>query len=156
MTHLRPVILAADAPAWADRALSELARLDPLIAAIPEQAGTLPWRRREAGFPGLLRGLCGQMISNQAATAIWVRLSTLPGALSPDGLLALSDEGAPSYDHQLAAKLAGLGVPITLFTRHRGHLETAGSLATRLAVSLEGVEEAEGMVVEWRVWWRGW
>lgn len=26
-------------------------------------------------------------------------------------LLALSDEGAPSYDHQLAAKLAGLGVP---------------------------------------------
>ncbi len=26
-------------------------------------------------------------------------------------LLALSDEGAPSYDHQLAAKLATLGVP---------------------------------------------
>lgn len=26
-------------------------------------------------------------------------------------LLALSDEGAPAYDHQLAAKLAGLGVP---------------------------------------------
>lgn len=26
-------------------------------------------------------------------------------------LLALSDEGAPSYDHQLAAKLAALGVP---------------------------------------------
>jgi molybdopterin-guanine dinucleotide biosynthesis protein A len=38
--------------------------------------------------------------------------------------------------------LAGLEVPITLFTRHRGHLETAGSLATRLAVPLEGVEEA--------------
>ncbi len=26
-------------------------------------------------------------------------------------LLALSDEGAPSYDRQLAAKLASLGVP---------------------------------------------
>jgi hypothetical protein len=26
-------------------------------------------------------------------------------------LLALSDEGAPSYDHQLAAKLAALGAP---------------------------------------------
>ena len=26
-------------------------------------------------------------------------------------LLALSDEGAPSYDRQIAAKLAGLGVP---------------------------------------------
>ena len=92
MTDLHPVTLAADAPAWAGRAMSELALLDPLLAAIPEQAGILPWRRREAGFPGLLRGLCGQMISNQAATAIWVRLSALPGALSPDGLLALSDE----------------------------------------------------------------
>jgi DNA-3-methyladenine glycosylase II len=92
MTNLHPMTLAADAPAWAGRAMSELALLDPLLAAIPEQAGILPWRRREAGFPGLLRGLCGQMISNQAATAIWVRLSALPGALSPDGLLALSDE----------------------------------------------------------------
>jgi DNA-3-methyladenine glycosylase II len=32
------------------------------------------------------------MISNQAATAIWGRLAALPGALNPDGLLALSDE----------------------------------------------------------------
>jgi DNA-3-methyladenine glycosylase II len=102
MTDLHPVTLAADAPAWAGRAMSELALLDPLLAAIPEQAGILPWRRREAGFPGLLRGLCGQMISNQAATAIWVRLSALPGALSPDGLLALSDE---------ALRQAGLSRP---------------------------------------------
>jgi molybdopterin-guanine dinucleotide biosynthesis protein A len=34
--------------------------------------------------------------------------------------------------------LAGLGVPITLLTRHRGHLEAAAALA----VPLEGVEEA--------------
>jgi DNA-3-methyladenine glycosylase II len=32
------------------------------------------------------------MISNQAATAIWGRLSALPGALNPAGLLALTDE----------------------------------------------------------------
>ena len=102
MTNLHPVTLAADAPAWAGRAMSELALLDKLLAGIPEQAGILPWRRREAGFPGLLRGLCGQMISNQAATAIWVRLSALPGALSPDGLLALSDE---------ALRQAGLSRP---------------------------------------------
>ena len=102
MTNLHPVTRAADAPAWAGRAMSELALLDKLLAGIPEQAGILPWRRREAGFPGLLRGLCGQMISNQAATAIWVRLSALPGALSPDGLLALSDE---------ALRQAGLSRP---------------------------------------------
>jgi DNA-3-methyladenine glycosylase II len=87
-----PAMLAADAPEWATRALAELTRRDPLLGAIPERAGPLPWRRREAGFAGLLRSLCGQMISNQAATAIWGRLSALPGALNPAGLLALSDE----------------------------------------------------------------
>ncbi|MCA3323241.1 MAG: DNA-3-methyladenine glycosylase 2 family protein [Roseomonas sp.] len=87
-----PAMLAADAPDWAPRALAELTKLDPLLAAIPEGAGPLPWRRREAGFAGLLRSLCGQMISNQAATAIWGRLSALPGAVSPRGLLALGDE----------------------------------------------------------------
>jgi DNA-3-methyladenine glycosylase II len=84
--------LAADAPEWASRALAELTQLDPLLGTIPQRAGPLPWRRREAGFAGLLRSLCGQMISNQAATAIWGRLAALPGALNPDGLLALSDE----------------------------------------------------------------
>lgn len=85
-------MLTADAPEWANRALAELTKLDPLLGTIPQRAGPLPWRRREAGFAGLLRSLCGQMISNQAATAIWGRLAALPGALNPDGLLALSDE----------------------------------------------------------------
>jgi DNA-3-methyladenine glycosylase II len=85
-------MLTADAPEWANRALTELTKLDPLLGTIPQRAGPLPWRRREAGFAGLLRSLCGQMISNQAATAIWGRLAALPGALNPDGLLALSDE----------------------------------------------------------------
>jgi DNA-3-methyladenine glycosylase II len=62
-----------------------LARIEPL-------AGPLPWRRRDPGFPGLLRTICGQMISNQAAAAIWGRLSALPGILQPEGLLATSDE----------------------------------------------------------------
>jgi molybdopterin-guanine dinucleotide biosynthesis protein A len=38
--------------------------------------------------------------------------------------------------------LAGLGVPLTLLTRHRNHLEAAAALAAALAVPLEGVEEA--------------
>jgi molybdenum cofactor guanylyltransferase len=37
--------------------------------------------------------------------------------------------------------LAGLGVPITLLTRHRDHLEAAAALPAGLAVPLEGVEE---------------
>jgi DNA-3-methyladenine glycosylase II len=86
-------MFAADAPGWAAQALMDLAERDSLIASIPERAGVLPWRRREAGFPGLLRSLCGQMISNQAATAIWGRLAALPGATTPEG--KISDRSRP-------------------------------------------------------------
>ena len=78
-------------PDWAREGIAELARLDPDFAGIEAAAGPLPWRSRDPGFPGLLRTICGQMISNQAAAAIWGRLSALPGALEPEGLLALDD-----------------------------------------------------------------
>ena len=119
-----PAMLAADAPPWAAQALSALAKLDPQLAAIPEAAGALPWRRREAGFAGLLRSLCGQMISNQAATAIWGRLAALPGALTPAGLLALDDS---------ALRQAGLSRPKLLHAR---------ALAAAFA---EGRVSAEGL-----------
>jgi DNA-3-methyladenine glycosylase II len=79
-------------PAWARDAIAGLGRLDPDFAGIEDRAGPLPWRRRDPGFPGLLRTICGQMISNQAAAAIWGRLSVLPGALDPAGLLLLDDD----------------------------------------------------------------
>lgn len=64
---------------------------DPRLAGIERAAGPLPWRTRLPGFPGLLRAICGQQISNQAAAAIWNRLRALPGALEPAGLLAMDD-----------------------------------------------------------------
>jgi DNA-3-methyladenine glycosylase II len=78
-------------PPWAMAGLVELTALDPRLAAIEAAAGPLPWRVRQPGFPGLLRAICGQQISNQAAAAIWRRLQALPGALQPAGLLALDD-----------------------------------------------------------------
>ncbi|BDG73372.1 DNA-3-methyladenine glycosylase family protein [Roseomonas fluvialis] len=69
-----------------------LGRQDPDFAGIEDRAGPLPWRSRDPGFAGLLRTICGQMISNQAAAAIWGRLSALPGALDPAGMLALGDD----------------------------------------------------------------
>jgi DNA-3-methyladenine glycosylase II len=71
--------------------LVELVRLDPDFSGIEAAAGPLPWRSRDPGFAGLLRTICGQMISNQAAAAIWGRLSALPGALHPEGLLRLDE-----------------------------------------------------------------
>ncbi len=78
-------------PPWAMAGLVVLTALDPRLAAIEAAAGPLPWRVRQPGFPGLLRAICGQQISNQAAAAIWRRLQALPGALEPTGLLALDD-----------------------------------------------------------------
>jgi DNA-3-methyladenine glycosylase II len=78
-------------PDWARAAILALGQHDPDFAHIEDRAGPLPWRRRDPGFAGVLRTICGQMISNQAAAAIWGRLSALPGALDPAGLLALDD-----------------------------------------------------------------
>ncbi|WP_221299631.1 DNA-3-methyladenine glycosylase family protein [Muricoccus pecuniae] len=78
-------------PGWAERGLAALLLSDPALGSVPERCGPLPWRRRPPGFPGLLRTICGQQISNQAAAAIWARLRALPGALEPAGLLALDD-----------------------------------------------------------------
>lgn len=95
-------------PAWARRGLTELCRLDPDFSRVRRAAGPLPWRVRDPGYAGLLRAICGQMISNQAANAIWGRLCALPGALEPAGLLQLPDE-------QLRA--AGLSRPKVLHVR---------------------------------------
>jgi DNA-3-methyladenine glycosylase II len=72
-------------------ALDTLVRHDPRLASIEATAGPLPWRVRPPGFPGLLQAIVAQQISNRAASAIWGRLSVLPGALDPAGLAALDD-----------------------------------------------------------------
>ena len=79
-------------PAAARTAIRRLVAQDPGLAPIEAAAGPLPWRSRAGGFPGLLQAIMGQQISNQAAAAIWGRLRALPGATTPAGLLALSDE----------------------------------------------------------------
>lgn len=65
---------------------------DPRLGGIEAAAGPLPWRTRPRGFAGLLQAITAQMISNQAAAAIWGRVAALPGALTPAGLLALPEE----------------------------------------------------------------
>ena len=78
-------------PPAARAGLRRLAAADADLGRIEPAAGPLAWRRRTPGFPGLLQAIMGQQISNQAAAAIWRRLAALPGALRPEGLLALDD-----------------------------------------------------------------
>jgi len=91
-TRLRERMAFPHPPRAARIAINRLLRADPDFAGIEKAAGPLPWRTRTAGFPGLLQAIMGQQISNAAAAAIWGRLRALPGAVTPSGLLALSDE----------------------------------------------------------------
>ena len=95
---------------------------DTRLAAIEAAAGPLPWRTRPRGFAGLLQAITAQMISNQAASAIWRRVAALDGALTPEGLLALPEE---------SLRAAGFSRPKVAHARSlarayaEGHLEDA-------------------------------
>lgn len=87
-----PLVAGPAVPDWARAGIVALGVADARLAAIEPAAGPLAWRVREPGFPGLLRAICGQQISNQAAGAIWRRLGTIPGALDPAVLVGLDDD----------------------------------------------------------------
>jgi DNA-3-methyladenine glycosylase II len=89
-----PIAPIPPLPAAERAALRRLGARVPQFAAIQRAAGPLPWRTREAGFPGLLAAIVGQQISNLAAAAIWKRIEALmPGSPRAEALLALP-EGA--------------------------------------------------------------
>ena len=115
-------------PPEARAGIAGLIRLDPDFAAIEPAAGPLPWRRRDAGFPGLLQAIVGQQISNQAAAAIWRRLAALPGALDPAALLALSDE---------ALRGAGLSRPKVAHARSLAEAFADGRLSAPMIAALD-------------------
>ena len=115
-----------EVPAAARTAIDTLIRIDPHFAGILDRAGSLPWRRRDPGFPGLLQAIVAQMISNQAAAAIWGRLRAIPGALDPNQFLGLSDE---------ALRAAGLSRPKVVHARALAMAFQDGTLsAERIAL----------------------
>lgn len=67
------------------------------------------------------------MISNQAASAIWGRLSALPGALSPEGLLALDDD---------ALRQAGLSRPKLKHARALAEAFIQGQLSAPILAAM--------------------
>ena len=102
-------------------ALGALVARDPRLARIEHAAGPLPWRVRAGGFPGLLQIVVGQQISSQAASAIWHRLASLPGALAPEGLLALDEA---------AMRAAGLSRPKVAHARSLAEAFASGQLSS--------------------------
>jgi DNA-3-methyladenine glycosylase II len=112
-----------------------LIRENPDLATILDRAGPLPWRTRTPGFPGLLQAIVAQMISNQAAAAIWGRLRALPGVLEPEGLLILPDE---------SLRGAGLSRPKVAHARVLAEAFQKGTLS---AAALEAMSNDEAIAV---------
>jgi DNA-3-methyladenine glycosylase II len=63
-----------DTEAHLKEALEKLLVLDPRFSEVLAIAGHPPMRRREGGFAGLARIICGQQLSVASAAAIWGRL----------------------------------------------------------------------------------
>jgi DNA-3-methyladenine glycosylase II len=55
--------------------MAALVAQDPRLAAVLEKAGMPALRRRNAGFEGLCRIVCGQQLSTASAAAIWSRVA---------------------------------------------------------------------------------
>jgi DNA-3-methyladenine glycosylase II len=108
-----------DAPAAARAGIAALTAAQPAFARIEPAAGPLAWRRRPAGFTGLLQAIVAQQISNAAAAAIWARMAVLPGALTAAGLLALPEE---------ALRSAGLSRPKVAHARALAEAFATGRL----------------------------
>ncbi len=64
----------------------------PVMARLHADHGLPPLRRRPAGFEGLVHVVVFQQISTLAAQAIWRRTQEVMGAITPERLVAASDE----------------------------------------------------------------
>ena len=80
-------IYRLDTQADLDRAVKKLARRDPRLKPILEQAGMPQLRRRPAGFSGLAAIVVGQQLSIASASAIWSRLELAFDPFHHDALL---------------------------------------------------------------------
>ena len=75
-----------------DDALRALCEIDPLMARLLAIAGRPPLRRRPPAFAGLVSIVVSQQLSTASAAAIFGRLETTLGALTPAAIVA-SDDG---------------------------------------------------------------
>ncbi|MGB0616881.1 MAG: DNA-3-methyladenine glycosylase family protein [Candidatus Poseidoniaceae archaeon] len=104
-----------DAPWW-EEAVAVLAEddlLGPLVKAHPDP----PLRGQAHAFRSVVNAIVGQQISVAAADAIWGRLETLLGEVTPERVLSVSEDdlrscgltrSKASYVHGLAAEADAL------------------------------------------------
>ena len=100
MQHRAPVKIGIMGPmskrirskADLDHALAQLLILVPWLNALFELTGPLPLRLQKPGFAGLARLIVSQQVSTSSAKAIWTRVCSQFPSLTPELILAASDQ----------------------------------------------------------------
>lgn len=75
-----------------EEGMAALAALDPTWAQIIARTGIPPLRRRASGFPSLASIIVSQQLSVASARAVWTRVESVLSPLTPERVLAASDE----------------------------------------------------------------
>ncbi|CAN1550520.1 AlkA 3-methyladenine DNA glycosylase/8-oxoguanine DNA glycosylase [Rhabdaerophilaceae bacterium] len=78
------------------RGVAALSEICPHMAMIARECGVPPLRWREQGFGGLVSTITGQQVSTSAANAIRGKLRAVLDPITPESLMALSDEAIRS------------------------------------------------------------
>lgn len=75
-----------------NEAIKYLSKLDPDLKQIIKIYGTPPEFSRKDGFETLIKIIIEQMLSNASADAIFARLKTLAGKITPENIVSLTIE----------------------------------------------------------------
>ncbi|MBD8067049.1 DNA-3-methyladenine glycosylase 2 family protein [Devosia sp. PTR5] len=81
-----------DTPEGVATHLDALVRRAPQLQPLRERVGDVMPRVNPKHFAGMAKVICGQQLSVQSAAAIWGRFALLPGALTPEGYLKLTED----------------------------------------------------------------
>ena len=117
-----------------EAALAELTLAEPRFAALVEQAGRPPLRRRPGGFAGLAATIVSQQLSTASAAAIWGRLAAAFDPFEPAAILRARKDRLARLGLS-AAKIRTLKEIARAIDRERLALATLGELAAEEAHS---------------------
>jgi len=119
--HLLATIL--DSQDALKEGVAALTALDPTMARILAAGATPVLRKRPPGFEGLCWIVVGQQVSTASAAAIWSRVKDRFGTLTPQAVLAATDEDlrAPGLS---GPKIRALRAIATAVAEHRLSLTT--------------------------------
>jgi DNA-3-methyladenine glycosylase II len=74
------------------RAITHLKRCDPVLAAIIERVGPFALTYRDPTFEAMVRAIAFQQLNGKAAATIFNRLVACAGGITPENILALTEE----------------------------------------------------------------